>query len=147
MAIDTTGFVVAIEGRIPTPEYDFGPLDTVQSNAVMLIADNLRKCGSYACRAGHDWQCLLWIWEIVAGVEEASDFRTTTMTGSYWDPVSLEATALTLAVAGNSVSITIADDAGHVAGMYRFLIVATIGGLVYDLCSGWLEILPAIPTP
>ena len=146
-AIETTGFVIGIEPRMPTPEYDFGPLDNVSSNAVMLTADNLKKCGGYACRAGHDWQCLLWIWAVVDGVPDDADFRTTTMTGSYWDPVSREAVALTLVIAGNSVKITIADDGGHVAGMYRFLIVATIGGLVYDLCSGWLEILPATPTP
>lgn len=147
-AVDITGIVIGIEPRIPTPEYDFGPLDTVPSNAVMLTAENLRKCGGYACRAGNDWQVLLWLWLMIDGVPTLPGAVVTTFEGSYWDPISMEAVALTLALPGaNALSMTFANDGGHVAGMYRFLIVATVAGLEYDLCSGWLEILPGIPSP
>ena len=141
---------VAIEPTLATPEFDFGPADRVASNAVLLTADNLRKVGAYACQAGHDWVGLCWVTQTVDTVPTALILTTLTLQGSYWDPVSREAVALTVAKPGGDgeVSITFADTGAHVAGMYRFLITATDPTpLTFDLFSGWLEILPGRPVP
>jgi hypothetical protein len=145
--IQSTNLTVKIEPAIVTPELDFGPTGSVAANAVLLTSENLRSVGAYAPRSAHDWDCHLWIYTTVAAAETALDLTDMTIAGTYYDPVSRTANTLTVAKGAGTgqltVSFAVAD--APTAGMYRFNITATETEL-FDLCSGWVEILPALPS-
>ena len=146
--IQATDLRITIEPTIPTPEYDFGPSDSVAANAVLLTRENLRKLGAYPPRVSLDWDCNLWVYQVVGGVETAMDLTTVAVTGTYWDPVTRVATTLTVALGAGTGQITVSLDAATattVAGMFRFQITGTETE-EFDLLSGWLEIQPGIPT-
>ncbi len=151
--IQSTDLRIAVEPTIALPEFDFGPLDTVAANAVLLTRENLRKVGAYPPRNGYDWGCLLWVYQVVAGVETIMNMSDQLITGSYWDPVARAPTALTIANAGALGHITVSFDwlDDPVAGMYKFAVTSVAPAGIgptdrFDLMTGWLEILPAIPS-
>jgi hypothetical protein len=146
--IQSVDFRVLIEPTIVTPEFDFGPSDSVAANAVLLTREFLRNMGAYPVRNGHDWDCKLHIVQSIAGVETAVDLTDMTIAGTYWDWVTRTANTLTVAktvAASGELTVSFAAATLPTAGMYEFAITATETEL-FDLCSGKLEILPAIPT-
>lgn len=145
--IQQTDLRVTIEPRVATPEFDRGPTDSVAANAVMLTAENLRTVGAYAPRSGRDWVCYLWVYGTVSGVETAVDLTDMTIAGVYWDPIARVANTLTIAKGAGTgqLTITFTDAQTLVAGMYDFAVSATETD-IFDLLSGKLEILPAIPS-
>lgn len=148
--IETTDTRIIVEPIIATPDYEFGPLDSVAANAVLLTRENLRKVGAYPPRVGRDWVCDLWVVFSVASVETPVDVSGWTLLGTYWDPVARVANMLPVALGAAAVTgqlvITLPDAPVDLptAGMYGFSISATDTD-VFDVCSGWLEILPAMP--
>jgi len=146
--IQSTDFRVTIEPRIETPEFDFGPSDSVAANAVLLTREKLRTLGAYPPRNGHDWDCKLHVLQTVAGVETAVNLTDMTIAGTYWDWVTRVANTLTVAktvAASGEITVSFAAADVPAAGMYEFVITATETEL-FDLCSGKLEIMPAVPT-
>jgi len=148
--IQSTDWRVKVEPTIVTPEFDFGPLDSVAANAVLLTSENLRKVGAYPPRVVYDWDCKLHVVQAIAGVETAVNITDFTLLAVYYDPIAQVAFNLTVVkTVAASGELTVSLDAGRspvaVAGMYRFHVKATETE-EFDLMSGWLEILPAIPT-
>ena len=145
--IQATDLRGKVEPRIVGPEFDFGPLDSVAANAVLLTRENLRKVGAYPPRSEYDWDCLLFIYQTIAGVETIVDLSSMTITGTYYDHVSQVANVLTVANGGatGDVTLSFAVADAPTAGMYRFSVKA-VDTDTFELCSGWLEIDPAIPT-
>ena len=146
--IQSTNLVVQIEPTIVTPEFDFGPTDSVAANSILLTAENLRTVGAYAPRSGRDWVCNLWVLQTISGVETAVDLTDMTIAGVYWDPIARA--ALTLPITkpvgtAGQLTITFTDSQTLVAGVYDFAVSATETE-IFDLLSGKLEILPAIPS-
>ena len=133
------------------------PMDSVPANGVLLTRENLLKVGAFPPVSGQDWAANMWVIALVAGVETAIPLTApTTIAGSYWDPVSQTAIALTLAIDADQVNnaglftITFIDTivVPLVAGMYRFQIdVTDTVAEIRILCKGWMEILPARPVP
>lgn len=149
MTTQATDFRIIIEPVIVTPAMEFGPSDSVPANAVLLTSEKLRTLGAYPARSGRDWDCKLWILQTIASVETAVDLTGMALAGTYWDDVTRAAVALTITTAAGTTGLTTISFAAAdlpTAGMYRFLINATETE-VFDLCSGWLEILPAQPAP
>ena len=148
--IDSSDFRVQIQPTVVTPEWDFGPTDSVAANAVLLTRENLRTVGAYPPRSAYDWDAKLHITQTISGVETAVDLTDMTLTAVYYDPIIRTAYNLTVVkTIASSGEITVSFDAGRdpaaVAGMYRFHIKATETE-EFDLLSGWIEILPAVPT-
>lgn len=147
MTIQATDLRIKVEPFLFAPAVFFGPLDSVSANSVMLTSDNLRKAGSYPPRNGQEWYCKLWVYVTVDGVETLLDMTDYTVAAVYWDNVSKEATSIDCALGGDTGSIVlgIPSTADQVAGMYRFSITGTQVD-IFDICGGWIEMLPAIPT-
>ncbi len=146
--IDSTDFRVQIQPTIVTPEWDFGPSDAVAANAVLLTRENLRTMGAYPPRVGYDFDCKLHILQVIAGVETAVNLTGIAIAGTYWDWVTRVANTLTVVAsvaASGELTVSFAFDDLPTAGLYEFAIKATETEL-FDLCSGKLEILPAVPT-
>ncbi len=138
---------VIIQPEIVTPEFDKGPGDSVAANAVLLTREYLRTLGSYPPRVSQDWDCKLFMVQLIAGVETAIDLTDMTIAGTYWDDVIRVAVTRDVpkpvGTAGQlDISFDVAD--APTAGMYRFLVTATETEL-FDLCSGWIEINYAQP--
>lgn len=150
--IQSTDLRIKVEPTIVTPELDFGPLDSVSANSVLLTRENLRKVGAYPPRNGQDWDCHLWVYTTIDGVETALDLADMAFTAVYWDYFARVANALTIAAGAGTGQLTIsfAADDEPTAGMYRFAVTGKETVLlvtnVFDVCGGWLEILPAIPS-
>ena len=127
-------------------------MDSVTANGVLLTRENLLKVGAFPPIIGQDWVIAL-----IAGVETAIPLTApTTIAGSYWDPVSQVALALTLAIDADQVTnpglftIKFIDTilVPLVAGMCRFQIdITDTVAEIRILCKGWLEILAARPEP
>jgi len=145
--IQATDLRIKVEPRIVGPEFDYGPLDGVAANAVLLTRDNLRKCGAYPPRSAHDWDCLLWVYQVIDGVETIMDMSGMALTATYWDDVTRVANDLTVSNGGATGDATLSFSVASAptAGMYRFSIQA-VDTDTFELCSGWLEITPAIPS-
>jgi hypothetical protein len=145
--IQSTDTRITIEPTIVTPELDFGPTLSVAANAVLLTSEKLRTVGAYPPRSGHDWDCHLWVYTTVSTVETALDLADMAIAGVYFDPVSRVANTLAVAKGAGTgqltVSFAVAD--APTAGLYGFAITATETEL-FDLCSGKIEILPALPS-
>jgi len=139
--------LISLEPRHTTPEIDFGPMDAISADSVLITTDNLKKVGAQPPRCGQDFVCLLWVVDSISGVETFRDISGYTLTGTYWDPVSRVANTLTVALGSGTgdFTITFADTDSLTAGMYRFQVTATETD-VFELCSGWIEITPEIPS-
>ena len=145
--IQTLDLRVSVEPTIPTPELDFGPSSRVTANAVLLTRESLRTVGAYPPRSGHDWDCILAVYTVIAGVETALDMSSFTVTATYWDDVTMVANDLTIVAGTDTNQLVVSFEAADLptAGMYRFAVVGEQTE-TFDICSGWLEILPAIPS-
>ena len=135
-----------VEPRIVTPEIDMGPLDSVPADAVMLTTHNLHQVGGFPPRVGMDWVCVLWVYDTIVGVETVRNISTYAIAGTFWDPIARVSYDLTLGApaAAGFFTVTFADDGDQIAGMYQFQVTATVTD-VFELASGWLEILPEYP--
>jgi len=146
--IQATDLLCTIEPVLGNDVYNVGPTDYAPASRVMLTQENLRQIGAYPARVGEDWFLYLNMYQMIAGVETLVDLSTITLTGSYWDPVSRAATALSVVggVPTGQILTGFLAAGTHVAGMYDFTITGTETE-VFDLCSGKIEILPARPVP
>lgn len=153
MATQSSNIVVKIEPVIAGPAIDLGPTDSVAANAVLLTRENLRTVGSYPPRVARDWKCILWLYETIAGVETIIAIDTWAIDGTYWDPITRVAVDLPIALTSTAgqIAITLPDAPAiaAVAGMYEFAIKGTAAAdpdFSFDVCSGKIEFLPAIPS-
>lgn len=144
-----TDLKVKVEPKIVTPEYEFGPSDYMAANAVLLTANAMRRLGASCPQIGTDFVANLWVFGTVDTVPTAFSLVSTTVAGSFWDPVTRVAYDFdSCAIAGDGstgcVVLTIADDLDVTPGLYQFEITATRTS-VYTLMSGWIEFLPGRP--
>ena len=147
--IQSTDFLCTIEPVLGADVYNVGPTDYVSASRVMLTQENLRQIGAYPARVGEDWFLYLNMYQMIAGVETLVDLAAVAVEGVYWDPISRDAVAMTVAVTGvvdGQIAVGFFAAGTHVAGMYDFAITGTETE-VFDLVSGKLEILPARPVP
>jgi len=142
-----TDSVIKIKPTIITPEFDFGPSDSVAANSVLLTQQYLRQLGAYAPRVGRDWDCHLWYYLVIDGDETAQALTDMTVSGTYWDPIKRVANTLTTAKGAGTGQITISFAATDslIAGLYRFAITA-VETETFEVCSGWLEIASEVPS-
>ncbi len=105
--------------------------------------------GAYPPRVGADWACSLWIYQIIAGVETLVDMTGWVLDANYWDHVTRVAVDMPIAltVTVGELVITFPDSPviDAVAGMYEFAVQATDTPTIFDVCSGKIEFLPAMP--
>jgi hypothetical protein len=146
--VQTTNVRVKIEPTDVTPEMEYGPSDYMPHDAVLMTAHAFSQIGSQPPRSGEDFDCHLWVYDTVAGAATARTLDDYTVTATYWDPVSLSATALTVAKGAGAGQLTVSWAASDTvtAGMYRFSVEA-VETDAFTVCSGWLEIMPATPSP
>jgi len=147
--IQATDLLCTIEPVLGADVYNVGPTDYVPASRVMLTQENLRQIGAYPARVGEDWFLYLNMYQMIAGVETLVDLAAVAVEGVYWDPISRDAVAMTVAVTGvvyGQIAVGFFAAGTHVAGMYDFAITGTETE-VFDLVSGKLEILPARPVP
>ena len=149
--IQSTSLVVKVEPRWVQAEYDFGPSASMAANGVLLTRESLRTLGAYPPISGGDWDCLLHVYQVVAGVETAVDMSNFSISGVYWDAVIQTAVTLRLSDSGAAsgyITVSFADGDAPVVGMYNFAIRAVdkTSMDIHELMSGKLEILPATPT-
>lgn len=106
--------------------------------------------GAYPPRVGNDWQCSLFIYQVIAGVETLVDMTGWVLDANYWDNVTRIAVDMPIALGAGTgeLVITFPDSPviDAVAGMYNFAVQATDTPTIFDVCSGKLEFLPAMPT-
>ena len=105
-------------------------------------------------RLGDDsaWTCVL---NTRSGtVNTAVDISTWTAVMTIYDPLTAESVhspTVTIIDDGGAgtrgkFGIALADTESVTAGRWRFAIEFTVGGNVYDIIHGWIDILPAVPT-
>lgn len=150
-----TDFRVKVEPVVAsTNTYDFGPGSALEHNSITLTNDYLRTLGYHAPRASDAWECYLWFYQTISGVQTAIDLSEFTEGAKYWDPVTHTGGDLIFALdadqvlnAGKSkLSIATVPSGVVSAGLYQFEITLTQNSLLRFRAGGWLEVLPARPS-
>jgi len=150
----STDWRVKVEPVISsTNEYEKGPGDALSYKSVTLTDEYLQTLGHTAPRANDAWECYLYWFQTISGVQTAFSLAEFSVGCKYWDPQTLAGGDITLIQDADQVTypgkakMSISTAPGNIiaAGLYRFEATFTENSQINLGCAGWLEVHPTRP--